>query len=151
MGSSFTTKVVGGCLQEGSLSPLLWNPVVDRLSVTNDLGFSTFGYADDIVIIVQGKFSNTIRHIMQQALNVVVKWAAKERLNISLQKTVFVPITIRKKTAWLRPLLLHGNELIMLEDVNYPGVILDSKCNWNQLLQKVIRKTQTTFALVSRT
>ena len=79
MGSSFTNKVVGGCLQEGSLSPLLWNPVVDRLSVTNDLGFSTFGYADDIVIIVQGKFSNTIRHIMQQALNVVVKWAAKER------------------------------------------------------------------------
>ena len=79
MSSSLTAEVVGGCLQGGVLSPLLWNLVVDRLlSVTNDLGFSTFGYADDIVIIVQGKFAHTIRDVMQQALNVVVKWAAKE-------------------------------------------------------------------------
>jgi hypothetical protein len=37
-----------------------WNLVVDRpLVATNDLGFSTFGYADDIVIIVQGKFAHS--------------------------------------------------------------------------------------------
>ena len=53
MGSSLTAKVVGGCLQGGVLSPLLCNLVADRLlTATNDLGFSTFGYADDIVIIV---------------------------------------------------------------------------------------------------
>jgi len=45
--------------------------------ITNDLGFSTFGYADDIVIIVQGQFAHTVRKIMQKALNVVVKWAVK--------------------------------------------------------------------------
>ena len=56
MGSTLTAKVVGGCPQGEGLSPLLWNLVVDRLlSVTNELGFSTFGYADDVVIIVQGK------------------------------------------------------------------------------------------------
>ena len=44
----------------------LWNPVVDRLLViTNDLVFSTNGYADDIVIIVQGKFAYTVRELMQ--------------------------------------------------------------------------------------
>jgi hypothetical protein len=54
MGSSLTVKVVDGCPQGGDVSPLLWNLVVDRLlTVTNDLGFSTFGYAHDIVIIVQ--------------------------------------------------------------------------------------------------
>ena len=53
MGSSLTAKVVGGCLQGGVLSPLLCNLVADRLlTAANDLGFSTFGYADDIVIIV---------------------------------------------------------------------------------------------------
>ena len=47
------------------MSPLLWNPVTDRLlSVTNDLGFSTFGYADYIVIIVQSKFAHTTRDVM---------------------------------------------------------------------------------------
>jgi len=59
MGCSLTAKVVRGCLQGGVLSPLLWNLLVDRLlAVTNDLGFSTFGCADDIVIIVQGKFAH---------------------------------------------------------------------------------------------
>jgi len=43
-----------------SLVPLLWNLVVDRfLTVTSDLGFSTFDYADDIVVIVQGKFAHS--------------------------------------------------------------------------------------------
>ena len=87
MGSSLTAKVVRRCPQGGVLSPILGNLVVDRLlAVTNDLGSSTFGHADDIVIIVQGKFAHTVREIMQEALNVVVKWAVREGLNISPQK-----------------------------------------------------------------
>ena len=103
------------------------------------------------MIIAQGKFAHAIRDVMQQALNVVVKWSAKEGLNISLQKTVIVPFTKRKKTEGLGPLVLHGKELIMVDEVKYLGVILDSKRNWNNHLQEVIRKTQTTFALVRRT
>ena len=52
----------------------MWNLVVDRfLTITNDLGFSTVGYADEIVVKVQGKFAHTVREIMQEALNVLVK------------------------------------------------------------------------------
>jgi hypothetical protein len=94
MGSNLTAQVVGGCPQGGVLSPLLWNLVADRLLVeTNDLGFRTFGYADDIVIIVQGKFVHTVRELMQGALDVVVKLAVKEGLNISPHKTTIVPFT----------------------------------------------------------
>ena len=149
MGSSLTARVVGGCPKGGVLSPLLWNLVVDRLfAVTNDLGFSTFGYADNTVIIVQGKFAHTVRQIMQEALNALVKWAVKEGLNISPHKTAIVPFTNRRKTEGLGPLILHGKELKMLDEVKYLGVILDSKLNWNQHLQKIIRKAQTTFAVV---
>jgi hypothetical protein len=64
-GSSLTAKVVAGCPQGWVLSPLLWNQVVDRLLVaTNHLGFSTFACADDIVIIVQGKFAHRVRELM---------------------------------------------------------------------------------------
>jgi hypothetical protein len=87
MGSSLPDKVVGGCPQGRVHSPLLWNLVVDTLlTVTNDLGFKTFVYAYNIVIIVQCKFTHTVRHVMQQALKVVIKLAAKEGLNISPQK-----------------------------------------------------------------
>jgi len=133
------------------LSPLLWNLVVDmRLAATNDLGFSTFGYADDIVIIVQGKYAHTVREIMQEVLNVVVKWVDKEGLSINPHKTAIVPFTNRRKTEGLGPLILHGKELEMLGEVKYLGVILDSKLNWNRHLQKIISKAQTTFALVRR-
>jgi hypothetical protein len=121
------------------------------LTVTNDLGFSTFGYADDIVIIIQGKFEHTVREIIQKALNMVVKWAAKEGLNISPHKTAIVPFTNRRILEGLGPLIIRGKELKMLDEVKYLGVILDSKLNWNQHLQKKIRKTQTTFALVRHT
>ena len=100
------------------MSPLLWNLVVDmRLAATNDLGFSTFGYADDIVIIVQGKYAHTVREIMQEVLNVVVKWVDKEGLSINPHKTAIVPFTNRRKTEGLGPLILHGKELEMLGEV----------------------------------
>jgi hypothetical protein len=78
MGSSLTARATGGCSQGGILSPLLWELVDRLLSAINDQGFGTFGYADDIAIIFQGKFAHTFKELMQEALNVVDKWTAKE-------------------------------------------------------------------------
>ena len=77
-------------------------------------------------------------------------WAVKEGLNISPHKTAMVPFTSRGKIEGLEPLKLHGKDLKMLDEVKYLGVTLDSRLNWNQHLQKIIRKTQTNFALVRR-
>jgi hypothetical protein len=68
----------------------------------------TFGYADDTVIIVQGKFVYTVRQLMQKALNVVVKWAAKEGLKISPHKTAIVQFTNRRILEGLEPLTING-------------------------------------------
>jgi hypothetical protein len=38
----------------------------------------------------------------------------------------------------------------MLGEVKYLGMTLDSKHIWNQLLQKIIRKAETTFAVAKR-
>jgi hypothetical protein len=149
MGSNLTAQVVGGCLQGGVLSPLLWNVVVDRLLVeTNDPGVSTFGYADDVVVIVQGKVAHTVKELTQGALNVVVEWAVKEGLNISPHKTAVVHFTKRRKIEDLGPVTLQGKEHKMLGEVKYLGVILDSEHNWNQQLQKILGKAQSTFAVV---
>jgi hypothetical protein len=82
---------------------------------------------------------------MQETLNVVVKWAVKKGLNISPHKTAIVPFTNRRKTEGLGPLLLYGKELTMLDEFKYLGVTLESKLNWNQHLQKITRKAQTTL------
>jgi len=78
----------------------------------------------------------------------VTKWVDKEGLNISPHKTVIVPFTNRRKIGGIGPLKLHGKELEMWGEVKYLGVILDSKLNLNQHLQKIISKAQTTFAII---
>jgi hypothetical protein len=74
----------------------------------------------------------------------------KEGLNISPHKTAIVPFINKRKVGDLRSLTLHGKKLKMLGEVKYLGVILDTKLNWNQHLQKIIRKAQTTFVVVRR-
>jgi hypothetical protein len=81
---------------------------------------------------------------------VEVNWAIKEGLNISPHKRAIVPFTSRRKIEGLGPPILHGKELQMWDEVKYLGVTLDSKLNWNQHLQKIISKAQTTFAAVRR-
>jgi hypothetical protein len=119
-GSNLTSKFLVGCPQGGVLSPLLWNLVVDRLLiVTNDLGFCTCGYANNIVVKVHGKFAHTLREFMQEALSAVVKCAANKCLNISPHKIAIVPLANRWKVEGLGPLQLHGKELGMLDEVKY--------------------------------
>jgi hypothetical protein len=62
--------VARGCPQGGVLSPLLWSLVVDKLiEGLNENGYNTLGYADDIAILVSGKFPYTVSELLQEALS----------------------------------------------------------------------------------
>lgn len=59
--SGKTEEVNRGCPQGGVLSPILWNIVVDSLICTlNSTGYNTEGFADDLVILLIGKFKETL-------------------------------------------------------------------------------------------
>jgi hypothetical protein len=97
------------------LSPPLWNLVVDRLlTITNDLDFSTFGYADDIVIIVQGTFAHSGTLLHRQTLTLIpeacIFYEAEAYLRIlrSVQETFCARIFVRltkpsKLRQWFDP------------------------------------------------
>ena len=105
----FIPKPGKSLTQAKSLRPISLTSFIFK--ILEKLGFNTFGYADDICIRVQGKFAHTVREIMQNALNVVAKWAVKEGLNISPHKTPMVPFTNRRKIEGLGPLKLRGKDL----------------------------------------
>jgi retron-type reverse transcriptase len=63
-------SVTRGCPQGGILSPLLWSLVVDE-PIRGLNGYYTLGYADDIAVLIHGKFFNTISELLQEALNMV--------------------------------------------------------------------------------
>ncbi|GJQ79072.1 hypothetical protein Trydic_g5328 [Trypoxylus dichotomus] len=61
--------VAAGCSQGGVLSPLLWCLLVDDLlSDLRRAGFYAQGYADNITIMVNGRFEGVISERMQVAL-----------------------------------------------------------------------------------
>jgi hypothetical protein len=61
-----------GCPQGGVLSPLLWSLVVDTvIAWLNREGLYTQGYADDLALLITGKFPSTVSELMQRALNIV--------------------------------------------------------------------------------
>jgi hypothetical protein len=122
-------RVAGDCPQRGVLSPRQSNLVIDKLmACINNKGFCAIDYADDIVIIVQGKYTHTVMELMQAALNEVVKWTTKDGLSISPQKTVVIPFNNKRNIEGLRPLTLLGSQLQMLGGVKYLG------CSWTPSL-----------------
>ena len=71
-GVSRSVVVARGCPQGGVLSPLLWCLVMDELIARlNARGVYTQGYADDICLLVVGKFPNMVAGLMQWALHTV--------------------------------------------------------------------------------
>jgi hypothetical protein len=59
------------------------------------MGMPTFtlGYADDIAILIHGKFRNTVSELLQEALSMVQCWCDRTQLSINPQKMVIVPFT----------------------------------------------------------
>ena len=98
--ASVTVKATKGCSQGGVLFPLLWSLVVDDLLISlEERGFEVIGFADDVVIMVRGKYDSVISERMQFALNLALSWCNTEKLGMNPSKTVLVPFTNRKKTS----------------------------------------------------
>jgi hypothetical protein len=85
-----------GCQQGGVLSPLLWSLVVDNLWGLNNNGNYTVGYADDIAILINGKFPQTVSEVLQTALCTVQQWCERTKLSINPNKTVVIPFTRKR-------------------------------------------------------
>jgi hypothetical protein len=87
-GETLRVSAAGGCPQGGVISPLLWSLVVgDFLWELNDKGYYTVGYADDIAILIHGKFPSTVSECLQMALYTVQR---------CVKELIFPSILIRR-------------------------------------------------------
>jgi hypothetical protein len=66
-GESVRASTAIGYPQRWVLSPLLWSLVVDELLwELNDDDYYTVGYVDDIAIIINGNFPQTVSEVLKQ-------------------------------------------------------------------------------------
>ena len=113
-----------GTPQGGVLSPLCWNvPFDELLELLNECdGITAIGFADDLVILINGIDPSTLSDLMQQALNKAQPWLLKYGLSISPSKSVAVMFTNKRK--WTEYLIKIDWETIPFKkEVKYLGVI----------------------------
>ncbi|KAG7309924.1 hypothetical protein JYU34_004438 [Plutella xylostella] len=138
--------VAKGCPQGGVLSPLLWNLVVDDLlRRLNSSGFYTVGYADDLTILISGKFENLHCSVMQAAMKIVEQWCREYRLKVNPSKTELVLFTNKRKLNNMSLPTLFGTQLTLSTEVKYLGITLDNKLNWNKHLDNKIKQATIAF------
>jgi hypothetical protein len=74
-GEELGADAVRGFPQGGVLSPLLCSLLVDDLLwELNSNGYYTVRHADDVAIIVNGKFLQAVSEVLQAALYRVQRW-----------------------------------------------------------------------------
>jgi hypothetical protein len=127
--NEFSTRVVVSscCPWEGVLSPILLSSFVDDLIARlSGNGICIQGYADDICLLLLGKFPNLVSGLMQWALYTVETWCDEVGLSVNLDKTELVVSTRRRKPPhFLKPLFWGYLRHCIL--VKYLGVVLDTR------------------------
>ena len=125
-------QVSRGTPQGGIISPLLWVVVVNELlnSMSNS-GIKVIAYADDVGVICQGKYPQTLCEIMDNALSILSEWAIICGLGVNPNKTELVLFTRKYKISKLIPPKLNNTNIIFSESAKYLGITFDKKLNWN--------------------
>jgi hypothetical protein len=84
----------------------------------NENGYNTLVYADDIAILVSGKFPYTFSELLQEALSIVQQWCEKTQLSINPQKMVIVPFTRKRGLCGSKETILSGHKLRLSKKPN---------------------------------
>jgi ribonuclease HI len=139
--STIRRRVVRGTPQGGVMSPFLWSVVMNELLLELEReGTGVVAYADDVAIAVSGKYLDTIRDVMQNALRIVAKWASKCGLGINPSKTELVLFTKKYKIPEVSPPTVNGIRLAFADRARFLGIILDSKLSWKPNIVERVNK-----------
>jgi len=140
-GLSRRVGVSRSCPQGGALSPLIWYLVFNELLAgLIEGGVYTEGYADDICLLVVGKFPNTVSGLIQCDLHTEETWCDELGRSVNPDKTGLVAFTRRRKLpGFFEPRFL-GTTLHRSMSVKYLGVILDSRLTWREHVDVKVRK-----------
>ena len=112
------SRVCRGCPQGSVLSPTLWNLTVDSLlAELTSIGIKVICYADDVVLIVRGRFLSTIAEIIQRALCVVEVWCRKQGLSVNANKTDMIIFSRKKSVRPYKKPIFFGQELQVVREV----------------------------------
>jgi hypothetical protein len=144
-GENLGASTARWCPQGGVLSPLCSLVVDDFIWGLNSNGYYTVGYADDIAILINGKFPHTVSEIFQAALHTVQQWCERTNFSINPNKTVIIPFTRKRNTKGLKKPILLNKMIQLCSEDKYLGITLDKGLTWKKQLDKANNKAYKAF------
>ena len=141
--------------QGGSLSPFLWNIIIDPLiKIIEDKGIKASVFADDVAILVSGISWDEIARKSNKILQTIDKWASNNALNFNSEKSEFIQYSWTKGEGLTSDIILAGSKLRKTNKLKYLGVMLTHKLQWKAHIKyvsdKAIRNLFQLSAIVKR-
>jgi len=137
--------------QGGVLSPLLWNIAVSKiLRILEGGGCEVVAYADDVAIIFNGKYPQTLCDLMTAKLKILSEWTIANGLGVNPSKTELNLFTNRYKIPQLNPPILNNCNLSFSDHARYLGLVLDKRLKWGLNKQERTKKRPLHFTPVKK-
>ena len=140
--SEISKRILRGAAEGGILSPELWNmtasEALDNFNRTDPVRAT--GYADNFNLLTTGDDLEMMQIQMQVAINLLCRWAEDNKLTFSAEKTKVMLFTRRNRVPYRPRLHLRGDELEIVEQFKYLGVILDSRLKWTPMSSARLKK-----------
>lgn len=125
-------EVTSGVPQGSVIGPILWNIFYDDLLQQRlPEGIEIIAFADDIAVVGIAKNTDLLEAAMNRSLSLISEWIDTNGLRISVNKTVAMTMTTKRR--YKRPQFVLLEETLELkEHVKYLGVELNSKLGFKE-------------------
>jgi len=87
-------------------------------------------YADDVAIIFNGKYPQTLCDLMTAKLKILSEWTIAIGLGVNPSKTKLVLFTNRYKIPQLNPPILNNCNLSFIDHSRYLRLVLEKRLKW---------------------
>ena len=141
-------RVLSGVPQGTVMGPLLFLIYINDIHKDLDAATTFRLFADDSLLYRTIKTPEDTE-ILQRDLNKLQEWEKKWRMEFHPKKCQVLKIT-NKKNKINAPYSIHSNVLEETNSVKYLGVTLDNKMNWNDHINNICKKANSTLGFLKR-
>ena len=140
-------KVTSGVPQGSVLGPLLFLIYIQDMLIPLQCRVRLF--ADDSVIYRRIE-SESDRELLQRDLEMIQKWVTENKLVLNVNKCKVVSFTRKTTNTCPAVYSIMDQDLEVVNEYKYLGVILDKELRWNKHVQKITSEAHKTIGFTFR-